>query len=220
MGKNIYQRIADVMRDVQYLTKDDEVDAGIGKKYRAITEEKVTRTVRESMVKNGLVMFPTVMQTHLTSETVQTAKGERINRITHIDVDYVIANVDEPSEQIVVASSGTGVDTQDKGIGKAMTYAYKYALLRTFAIPTGEDPDQIASDVYTDKLYGEKAEKKDDSAELREKLIAMGKGDIGRVKTFAERCFPGSAFESMTFAQLVQVKIKLAEALVNANQSA
>lgn len=220
MGKNIYQRIADVMRDVQYLTKDDEVDAGMGKKYRAITEEKVTRTVRESMVKNGLVMFPTVMQTHLTSETVQTAKGERINRITHIDVDYVIANVDEPSEQIVVASSGTGVDTQDKGIGKAMTYAYKYALLRTFAIPTGEDPDQIASDVYTDKLYGERTEKKDDASELREKLIAMGKGDIDRVKTFAERCFPGATFDRMTFAQLVQVKVKLAEALVNAAQSA
>jgi len=218
MGKNIYQRIADVMRDVQYLTKDDEVDAGMGKKYRAITEEKVTRTVRESMVKNGLVMFPTSMRTNLVSETVQTAKGERINRITHIDVDYVIANVEEPGEQIIVASSGTGVDSQDKGIGKAMTYAYKYALLRTFAIPTGEDPDQISSDVYTDKLYGEKSEKKDDAEELREKLIAMGGGNMQRVKTFAERIFPGFVFEKMTYAQLAKIKVKLAEALANANQ--
>lgn len=218
MGKNIYQRIADVMRDVQYLAKDDEVDAGMGKKYRAITEEKVTRTVRESMVKNGLVMFPASMRTNLASETVQTAKGERINRITHIDVDYVIANVEEPGEQIIVASSGTGVDSQDKGIGKAMTYAYKYALLRTFAIPTGEDPDQISSDVYTDKLYGEKSEKKDEAEELREKLIAMGGGNMQRVKTFAERIFPGVVFEKMTYAQLAKIKVKLAEALANANQ--
>ena len=39
---------------------------------------------------------------------------------------------------------------QDKGVGKAMTYAYKYMLLRTFAIPTGEDPDKISS-AETDK---------------------------------------------------------------------
>jgi hypothetical protein len=52
-------------------------------------------------------------------------------------------NVDNPSEFEILASSGTGVDPQDKGVGKAMTYSYKYLLLRTFAIPTGEDPDKV-----------------------------------------------------------------------------
>jgi beta-xylosidase len=35
-----------------------------------------------------------------------------------------------------------------------MTYSFKYLLLRTFAIPTGDDPDKISSDLYTDKLTG------------------------------------------------------------------
>lgn len=38
-----------------------------------------------------------------------------------------------------------------------MTYAYKYALLRTFAIPTGEDPDKISSEQLDDEQAEEKA---------------------------------------------------------------
>ena len=62
-----------------------------------------------------------------------------------MDVAYKIVNTDDPEDFTTAVSSGTGVDTQDKGVGKAMTYAYKYLLLRTFAIPTGEDPDRTAS---------------------------------------------------------------------------
>ena len=40
-----------------------------------------------------------------------------------------------------------------------MTYAYKYMLLRTFAIPTGDDADRLSSDLYDAGLYGEPTEK-------------------------------------------------------------
>ena len=36
-----------------------------------------------------------------------------------------------------------------------MTYAYKYMLLRTFAIPTGEDPDKISSAETDYKIQSE-----------------------------------------------------------------
>lgn len=42
-----------------------------------------------------------------------------------------------------------------------MTYAYKYLLLRTFAIPTGDDPDKVSSDVYTENLTGERDRPRD-----------------------------------------------------------
>lgn len=84
---------------------------------------------------------------------------EKINRITTVNVTYRIVNTEKPEEYIDVSSSGTGVDTQDKGVGKAMTYAYKYMLLRTFAIPTGDDADKLSSDLYDAGLYGEPTEK-------------------------------------------------------------
>lgn len=214
MEKNLMQRIAGVMQDVAYLTKDDKVDTGKGKGYKAISEEKVTSTVRQAMIKHGIVMYPTNQVSSITNETIHSEYGDKINRLTHVDVIYHMVNVDDPSDFIEVASAGSGVDTQDKGIGKAMTYAYKYALLRAFAIPTGEDPDKVSSDVYTDSLYGSGAPKTDLSPDkLRETLVTIGGGDAERVKTFAEKCYNGAVkFEDMTVEQLSAIKVKLVNA--------
>lgn len=129
---NIYQKIMEVMKGVSYLSKDDTVAFG-NTKYKAVSEEKVTSTVREKLIEQGLVIFP-ISQSHKREGTLST-----------VDVTYRIVNIENPDEYIDVVSSGTGADTQDKGVGKAMTYAYKYMMLRTFAIPTGEDPDKVAS---------------------------------------------------------------------------
>jgi hypothetical protein len=46
-----------------------------------------------------------------------------------------------------------GVDSQDKGAGKATTYALKYALLYSFLVPTGDidDTDIVHSQEYSVK---------------------------------------------------------------------
>ena len=130
---NIFQKIAAVMADVQYLAKDDSVEFKTTK-YKAISEEKVTSIMRGALLKHGLVVFP--VEQH----------RERVGQITSVDVKYRLQNIDDPEDYVIVCSSGDGADTQDKGAGKAMTYAFKYMFLRTFAIPTGEDPDKICSD--------------------------------------------------------------------------
>lgn len=146
---NLYEKISEVMKDVEYLTKDDTVGTGKAS-YRAITEEKVTSTIRKSLIKHGLVIFPIEQQTEeVFTEYVKEAYGKKENKqrlMTRVDVKYKIVNTEKPSEFEILCSSGSGVDPQDKGVGKAMTYAYKYMLLRTFAIPTGEDPDKIHND--------------------------------------------------------------------------
>lgn len=158
---NIYGKINEIMKDVTYLQKDSFVETGKGRGYKAITEEKVTSTVRESMIKHGVVIFP-IEQEHIREdEEVTDNYGKtKINRLTTVNIKYRVANVDDKEDYIDVWSAGTGVDTQDKGIGKAITYAYKYLLLRLFAIPTGEDADAISSDMYTQNLMGGNAPRK------------------------------------------------------------
>lgn len=141
--KNVYQKIAEVMKEVQYLNKDDTVEFKTTK-YKGISEEKVTMAVRKAMLQVGLVIIPV--------EQVRTKNGQ----ITAVDTKYRIQNIDDPNDFIIAVSCGEGSDTQDKGTGKAMTYSYKYLLLRTFAIPTGEDPDKIASDEITAKMEEER----------------------------------------------------------------
>ena len=134
---NIYQKMHEVMKSIEYLNKDDAVSYG-STKYRAMSEEKVTMTVRKELIKQGLVVFPI--------EQSVTKDGN----LTTTNTTYKMVNVEKPDEFVLLASSGQGADTQDKGVGKAMTYSFKYMLLRTFAIPTGEDPDKVSSDQLDD----------------------------------------------------------------------
>lgn len=143
---NIYEKIAAIMSDVQYLAKDDRVQFN-QTDYKALSEEKVTSILRAEMLKHKLVVFP-VQQT-----------SSRQGNISHVDVVYRIVNVESPDEFIEVASCGDGADTQDKGSGKAMTYAFKYMWLRTFALPTGEDSDKIANAQIEADVAANKADK-------------------------------------------------------------
>lgn len=129
----IYEKLSAIWGAIQYMQKDDHLKFG-STNYKALSEEKVTSIMREQMVKQGLIVFPIEMT------------SSRQGQISHVDVKYRIVNVENPEEYIEVVSCGDGADTQDKGAGKAMTYAYKYMWLRVFGIPTGEDPDKIMSD--------------------------------------------------------------------------
>lgn len=192
-GKNIFQRISAVMQDVQYLAKDDQIEFG-KTKYRAISEEKVTTTIRKSLITHGIVIVP-VKQEH-----------SKDGVLTTVDVTYRIQNVEDESDYIEAVSSGTGVDTQDKGVGKAMTYAYKYLLLRTFAIPTGEDPDKISSAELDDRFNREqKVEYIDDIKKkvLLDSLEVIG-CDIESTLKYFQKKYPDTAPHSIDEITLEQ----------------
>jgi len=140
---SVHKKILAVMQDIEYLRKDDEVSFA-NTRYKGLSEEKVTAAVRTSLVKNGLIVFPIAQVHH------REPIGEKTAMLTTVDVTYRFVDTEDDSS-IEVVSSGTGVDTQDKGVGKAMTYCYKYLFLRTFAIPTGDDPDKISSAELDDK---------------------------------------------------------------------
>lgn len=146
---NLFQKIAEVMKSVQYLMKDDRVGTGQSS-YKAISEEKVTMAVRDAMIDNGLVVIPIIVETERTDTTLKYVGNDgsvkdTLNRLTTVSTRYKLVNIDNPADFEILASAGAGVDSQDKGVGKALTYAYKYMLMRSFMIPTGDDPDKIAS---------------------------------------------------------------------------
>lgn len=169
---NIYEKMLEVMKSIEYLNKDDAVKYGTTS-YKAMSEEKVTTTVRKALIKQGLVVFPV-------EQTV-----EKDGNITTTNTTYKMVNTENPEEFVFLASSGQGSDTQDKGVGKAMTYSFKYMLLRTFAIPTGEDPDKVSSDQIDDEediaFIKEQIEKTE--TDVSKFLFAMGKKFNREVKS-------------------------------------
>ena len=67
--------------------------------------------LRPKMIEQGLVMFPVTLEA--------TKEG----MLTTANMVFKVVNAENPEEYILVASGGQGADSQDKGIGKAITYA-------------------------------------------------------------------------------------------------
>lgn len=156
---NIHQKMLEVMKKVEYLRKDDKVEFK-NTSYKGLSEEKVTSTVRQAFVELGLVMYPI----HQTST--------RVGNLTTIDVTYRLVNADG-GDYVDIVSTGEGADSQDKAAGKAMTYAYKYALLRSFAIASGEDTDKVHSAKLDEELKKKANEAHANIIKLMDQYIAL-----------------------------------------------
>ena len=145
--KNIYQRIQAVAQEIKGIDKDMAVGSGSAS-YKAVSDLNVTMRVKEAEAKHGIVSIP-ISQELLKSE-VLTSPPDNYGKVKLTYVDTVkmvvrVVNVDDPTDFVEVESFGRGIDAQDKGFGKASTYARKYALLNLYKIATGVDPDAEAS---------------------------------------------------------------------------
>ena len=129
-AKNIHQRLASVMQDVTYIQKESKQ----GMQYKIVSHDKVTAKVRPALLDAGIVYYP-VRCDH-------THNGNR----AECGMTIRFVNVDQPDDFFDVQTFGYGVDSQDKGPGKAMSYAVKYALLKALGLETGEDADHDSVD--------------------------------------------------------------------------
>ena len=127
---NIYQRLHAVMQEVDYIQKEKRQ----GMRYSIVSHDAVTAKVRPLMVKHGVVYFPT------------NFKLDQVGNRTQLSCDVVFQNIDDRTDFMAVSTAGYGIDDQDKGPGKAISYAVKYALLKALGLETGDDPD-IEQDV-------------------------------------------------------------------------
>ena len=134
--KNIYQRMIQVMKEVEYIQKIDKAAKGLP--YKFISHDQVTGKLHMPMANAGIVAITSVV------ECIQDG-----NRTT-VKIKLALVNADDSKDYIEVFSYGMGVDTQDKGIGKAISYATKYALLKCFMLETGDDPERDNVDYKPD----------------------------------------------------------------------
>ena len=130
---NIYQRMLKVTESVERVPKGDKK---VGNLYKFTSHDAVMAALRPAFVEFGICMIPTV-----------TSWKQDSNR-TEVDMSIDFVNCDKPEDRVTVQTFGYGIDSQDKGPGKAISYAVKYACLKAFALDTGDDPDNDQSAVY------------------------------------------------------------------------
>ena len=148
---NIHQRMAAITAELQTVAKNLNVETGKGKRYKAVSERDVIDAVKPLEAKHGVYSYPASRRV-LESAALES-ENEYNGRVTkkttffeRIETVYRFVNTDDPLDFIETTTFAEGIDSQDKGSGKAMTYADKYALMKAYKISTGDDPDQTASE--------------------------------------------------------------------------
>lgn len=172
--KNIFQRMLAITSELQRIGKNLTVGTG-NAKYKAVGERDVLDAVKPLEEKHGVYSYPAsrrVLESNML-ESENTYNGQTTKKttfMTRIETVYRFVNVDDPEDYIETTTFAEGIDPQDKGSGKAMTYGDKYALMKAYKISTGDDPDQDAS---KQENYAKKTDKPKPSKTItpREALI-------------------------------------------------
>jgi len=144
---NIYEKISLVGQDVKNIEKNLQV-GNVTYGYKAVGDQDVILAVKEAENKHKIVSIP-IKQELVNSEVIKTIDKDNKEKLTFVDnikMTLKIVNLENPAEFIEVESFGKGIDSGDKGFGKASTYARKYALLNAYKIATGADPDANKGD--------------------------------------------------------------------------
>jgi hypothetical protein len=94
--------------------------------YSYPTENDLMNAVRGELGKRGVAVL---------------VSWDKVDQQGTLSTVYGTLMFTDGNEQYSIGLLGTGADKGDKGIYKAMTGAVRYALWKTFLIPTGDEPD-------------------------------------------------------------------------------
>lgn len=189
---NIYQRINKVMADVTTIKKEDKK---VNNQYTFVSHDEVARVMHGALQKNGIVIVPSVKSFN--------QDGNR----TEVMMDISFINIDDPSDQFTTSYPGYGIDSQDKGIGKAISYAVKYALLKTFCLETSDDVEKDNIDYKPRQEKPPILEKitKEQAAQLKGLIEHNYEHYMGRIKI----AYNVNFIEELTHSQFIKIIDKI-----------
>jgi hypothetical protein len=130
----LYKKLAEVMAEVGYVPKNGYNSFH---KYNYVTEADLVDAVREKLAVRNVALIPSVVEIHERGVTTDRGKA---STVTTVRVAFTFCDGDSGAMH-KAEWAGSGDDPADKGLYKAYTGAVKYFLMKSFLIPTGDDPE-------------------------------------------------------------------------------
>ncbi len=149
----IFERISAVMADVDPISKARKNEQQ-GYKFRGIDD--MYNELNQHLAKHKVFFASTVLD--IKREERATAKGG-VLFYTVLTVRWKVYT--EDGSFVEVDTVGEAMDSGDKSANKAMSAAYKYALMQLFCIPTEDEKD---TEVQTHEVAPRPVHKKVDDA--------------------------------------------------------
>lgn len=135
---NIYQRLNEVRKEVEFVKKEKRVGEG---GYLAVTHDAVTALCRASLIKHGVVLVPSLVTSATVPTGTFTAKGVPYIRY-EARYKFNVVNADAPEDCFSLELEAHALDQGDKAPGKALSYAKKYVVLKLLEIESGEEEEE------------------------------------------------------------------------------
>lgn len=142
MTQNVYAKIAAVQGELAKVgISKSRKNMTPGQNYNFRGIDEVYNTLSPLMAQHGLCILPRIMSRTVSER--QTRNGGTLFVVV-VEAEFDFVSSDDGSVH-VVRCYGEAMDSSDKATNKAMSAAYKYAALMTFAIPTEGDNDADAT---------------------------------------------------------------------------
>lgn len=173
---NLHQKLLVVQQALEHMQAQDHGKRGL--KYKYASSSQILGTMRPVMDEVGLLLLTSVVDTTFHPKFSLT-QNKADQHLTEVTLELTWVNVDNPEETLTFRGYGQGIDTGEKGSGKAATYAEKTAVLKFFHIPVDEeDPDS----------YNNRANGKDQARPSREEAATpeptLGVAGVGVLKEY------------------------------------
>ncbi len=170
--RGIVAALADVMAEVRGVGKD-EFHNSPGAKFKFRGIDAVVNAVGPALRMHGVIVVPELIT--INQRDVLTSGGKP-SRETTVLVRYTFYGPD--GSKIECITPGEAMDSSDKGTAKAMSVAFRIALLQALCLPTDDrDPDADAPqrEAPAPTLAPDVQLRADLAAYAREKKINLGK---------------------------------------------
>ena len=162
-AKNLVQKLCQVMAKVKYIQKLGRNEA---QSYRYATEADVADALRGELAERNIFIFPSMVKNERVKLERMNYKGEvKTSFATDLEMDWTFVDGDS-GERMTCRIPGCSESPGDKGVYVAMTGSEKYLLMKSFLIPTGDDPENDANE----------------PAGSRETAQAVGKAKVAKLK--------------------------------------
>jgi len=124
MSMNVYQRINEVRKAVDSITKDKKVEG-----YMAVTHDNVTALTREHFVTHGIVIVPKLLSERTVPTGTFTSRETPFIRY-EATYQFDVVNADDPKDMFSAVIGAHAIDHGDKAPGKVLSYAKKALVLK------------------------------------------------------------------------------------------
>jgi len=125
MAMGILEKLHCVMSEVGAVKKQ----ASEGLRYSFTSNNDVTAAIKPLLIKYRILMVPSEKECVVSGNTVKAT------------IEVTFFNIDDREDHVSMNMTALGIDKQDKGPGKALTYVCKCLAMKLFQLESGDDLD-------------------------------------------------------------------------------